>query len=95
MDDSLSGSSGMSQARILEQIAVSFSRGSYRPGIEPDQSRWIGRWILYHWVTRETHLKGEEVKNKLAVAAYSGFAQVVPVHVSPSAWTSVIHLCII
>ena len=37
MDCSLPGSSGheISQARILESVAVSFSRGSSDPGIEP------------------------------------------------------------
>ena len=43
---------GISQARKLEQVAISFSRGSSRP------RNWthvfcIGRWILYHWVTWE------------------------------------------
>ena len=50
MDCSLSGSSvhGISQTRILEWVAISFTRGS-------SQLRdWtcvscIGRWILYHW----------------------------------------------
>ena len=54
MDCSLLGSSihGISQARILEWLAISYSRGS-------SQTRgwaWvscIGRQILYHWVTRE------------------------------------------
>ena len=54
MDYSPPGSSvhGISQARILEWVDISFSRGSY----------WIrnrtcvsctGRRILYHWATRE------------------------------------------
>ena len=53
MDSSPPGSSvhGISQARTLEWIAISFSRGSSRP------SGWtwvsyIGRWVLYHWATR-------------------------------------------
>ena len=56
MDRSLRGSSahGISQARILEWCAISFSRGS---------SWWKGRtpcllhcrWILYCWATREAH----------------------------------------
>ena len=40
------------QARILESIAVSSSRGSSRPG----DRTWIscsGRQILYHWATKE------------------------------------------
>ena len=44
---------GIPQARILEWVAISFSRGSFRP------RNWtyfsciscIGRWILYHWAT--------------------------------------------
>ena len=37
MDSSALGSSvlGISQARILEWVVFSFSRGSYDPGIEP------------------------------------------------------------
>jgi len=37
MDCSLSGSSihGIFQARVLEWIAIAFSRGSSHPGIEP------------------------------------------------------------
>ena len=56
MDFGLPGSSvhEISQARILEWIAISSSRGS----------SWLrdrtcvscnGRWILYHWATREAH----------------------------------------
>ena len=45
----------ISQARILKRVAISFFRGSSQPR---DQTRvsWIGRWILYHWATREAHL---------------------------------------
>ena len=54
LDYSLSGSSvhGISQARILECVAISFSRGSSwtRNWI---CISWIGRQILYHWATWE------------------------------------------
>ena len=54
LDYSLSGSSvhGISQARILECVAISFSRGSSwtRNWI---CISWIGRQILYHWATKE------------------------------------------
>ena len=54
MDCSLPGSSvhGISQARILEWVAILFSRGSFWPR---DQTRvsCIGRRILYCWATRE------------------------------------------
>ena len=57
MDYSPPGSSvpGISQARILEWVAISFSRGSSWP------RDWthvyvscIGKQILYYWATRET-----------------------------------------
>ena len=57
MDCSPPGSSvhGISQARILTWVAVSFSRGSSRPrdGTCVSCISCIGRWILYHWAMRE------------------------------------------
>ena len=54
MECSLPGSSvhGILQARILEWVAISSSRGSFQLR---DQTRisCIGRQILYHWVTQE------------------------------------------
>ena len=55
MDCSPPGSSlyGILQAKILEWVAIPFSRGSSRPR---DQT-WIScidRWTLYHWAIRET-----------------------------------------
>ena len=54
MDCSPPGSSvhGILQARILEWVVISFSRGSFQP------RDWIyisrtNRQILYHWATRE------------------------------------------
>ena len=43
---------GISQARILDQVAISFSRGSSQ---SRDQTciSCFGRCILYHWATRE------------------------------------------
>ena len=43
---------GISQARILEWVVISFPRESSRPR---DQTliSCIGRWILYHWAPRE------------------------------------------
>ena len=54
MDGSPPGSSlqGISQARILEQIAISFSRGSSWPKDRTHVS-WIGRSVLYHWATQK------------------------------------------
>ena len=54
VDCSLPGSSvpGISQARILEWVAISFSRGSSLPRDQTCIS-CIGRRVLYHWATRE------------------------------------------
>ena len=46
---------GISQARILEWVAISFSRGSSWPRNRTHVS-WIGKWILYQWATREDEL---------------------------------------
>ena len=54
MDCSPPGSSvhGISQARILEQVAISFCRGASWPRDRTHVS-CIGRRILYHWAIRE------------------------------------------
>ena len=63
MDCSLPGSSvhGISQARILEWVAISFSRGSSWP-----RDRiclcCIGRQSLNHWARREAPFFGKAVK---------------------------------
>ena len=41
---------GISQARILQWVAISFSRGSSWPR-DRTHVRFIGRQILYHWTT--------------------------------------------
>ena len=46
---------GIFQARILEWVAVSFSRGSSQPRDQTCVSS-TGRWILSHWATREAHI---------------------------------------
>ena len=43
---------GISQARILEWVATSFSRVSSQPK-DWTQVSWISRWLLYHWATWE------------------------------------------
>ena len=45
---------GISQARVLEWVAISFSRGSSWPRDWTHVSH-SGRWILYHWTTWEVH----------------------------------------
>ena len=56
MDHSLPGSSvhGISQARILEWVAISFSRGSSQSR-DQTQVSCSGRQILYHWATWDTN----------------------------------------
>ena len=39
---------GILQARILEWVAISFSR-------DQTHMSYIGSWVLYHWATREVH----------------------------------------
>ena len=50
MDCSLQGYSvhWIFQARVLEWVAISFSRGSSRPRDQTQVSRIAGRQILYH-----------------------------------------------
>ena len=57
--------SGISQARILEWVAISFSM---RPSQPRDQTQvsCIGSWILYHWATREAHAINSIGKTELS-----------------------------
>ena len=46
----------ISQARILEWVAISSSRGSFWLRDQTHLSiSCVGRWILYHWATGEAH----------------------------------------
>ena len=56
MDCSLPGFSvhGIFQARVLEWVAISFSRGSSRPRDRTQVSRIVGRHFT-HWTTREAY----------------------------------------
>ena len=56
MDCSLPGSSvhGISQARILESVAISFFRVSSKPWDGTHVSCFAGRFF-YHWARREAH----------------------------------------
>ena len=59
MDYSPQGSTihGILQARILEWIAISFSRGSCQPRDQTCVS-YVERWILFCWATREAPIIG-------------------------------------
>ena len=54
MDCSPQGSSvqGISQARKLKWVAISFPRRSSQPR-DQTQVSFIGKQILYHWATKE------------------------------------------
>ena len=52
---------GISQARMLEWVAVSFSRGSSWPRDQTHIS-CIGWQVLYHWATREAQMFGRHTK---------------------------------
>ena len=58
IDYSLSGPSvnEIFQARLLEWFAIFFSKGSSGPK-DWTHSFCIGRQTLYHWATREAHIK--------------------------------------
>ena len=60
MDSSMPGFSvhGILQARILEWVAIPFSRGSSWPRDQTCIS-CIGRQILYHWATRRAQHESE------------------------------------
>ena len=60
MDCSLPGSSvhGIFRARILESIALSYSRGSSRPA---SLRLMIGSWILHHCATWEAQVGSREL----------------------------------
>ena len=53
---------GISQARILEWVAISFSRGSSQPRDQTCIS-CVGGQILYHWATWEVRNTGDTQTN--------------------------------
>ena len=59
---------GISLVRILEWVAVSFSRGSSRPC-----TLCIGRWILYRWATRDVPCRVESSVGSASTVGLSIF----------------------
>ena len=59
---------GIFQARILEWVAISFSRGSSQPRDRTCVS-CIGRWILQHWATREAYTWYRPIHRRFGYAA--------------------------
>ena len=61
---------GIFQARTLEWVAISFSRGSSQPRDQTCIS-CIGRWILYHCVTWEPPgIRDQILVRKLAILVF-------------------------
>ena len=79
MDCSLPGSSvrGISQARILEWVAISFSRGSSPPSDRTWVSCVAGRFFTI-WATREAQLQGSPIQAIISLfpkATWEGVTQ--------------------
>ena len=88
MDCSLRGSSvhGIFQARVLEWVAISFSRGSSRPRDQTQISRIAGRCFTI-WTTRGAHshiLYGEGNGNPLQYSCLEN-------PVDRGAWWAAVH----
>ena len=64
---------GILQARTLEQVAISFFRGSSwsRNQTHVSCASCIGRQILYHWATEENHYLTCSNKKKLLWCYYT------------------------
>ena len=43
---------GISQARILEWVVISLSKGSSQTR-DWTHASCVGKWIIYHWATKE------------------------------------------
>ena len=69
---------GISQARILEGVAISFSRGPSQPRDQTYVS-CIGRRILYHWTTREA-----QRENYLQLEHQETYRRTQPLGMSPA-----------
>ena len=89
IDCSLSGSSihAIFQARVLEWIAISFSRGSSRPRNRTRVSRIAGRRFTI-WATREAHVS--KVKSLLFNMLSRIVRKLIPVFKSLNLWYFVI-----
>ena len=67
MDFSLPGSSvhRIFQARVLEWVVISYSKGSSWP-MNWTHISCIGQWILYHWATWEAQLRPMQLSSVVA-----------------------------
>ena len=69
---------GISQARILEWVVISFSRGSSQPRDRTCVS-CIGKRILYHWAIQEAHCLVITIQNLASCCIPIGFPCLLPV----------------
>ena len=58
---------GNSQARILKWVIISSSRGTFEPR-DWTHIFCIGRWILYHWATKEALISSRQLDNERGAA---------------------------
>ena len=78
---------GISQARILEWVAISFSRGSSWPG-DWIHVFYIGRSILHHWATREALRNQIQDQTEFEFSAHWGWSGPNPqIRLKPVNWT--------
>ena len=68
---------GILQARILEWIAISFSRGSSW-GRDQTHISCIGKWILYHWATWEAQEVVLSTSKQFFVLVFWGCCNKIP-----------------
>ena len=86
---------GISQARILEWVVISFSRESSQPRDQTCVS-CIGRQILYHWAIQEVHCLVITIWNLASYCISIGFPCLLPVPSSAnratcSLWRRTLH----
>ena len=91
VDRSLPGSSvhGIVQSRILEWVAISFSRGSSRPRDQTWVSRIVDRRFTV-WATREVQLLVQVVKLRLCSVPQSPPTHCDPMDCSPLLQASIL-----
>ena len=77
---------GVSQAGILEWVAISSSRGSSWPRDQTCVS-FIGRGILYHWATREGHIRQAQSYVSVPISQFTRLPLPLSVH------TFVLYIC--
>ena len=78
---------GISQARILEWVAISFSRVSSWPGDWIHVS-YIGRSILHHWATREALRNQIQDQTEFEFSAHWEWSGPNPqIRLKPFIWT--------